>query len=94
MKLLTKEITEKALEQYDKGSDMDEQMIIAKFFNPTASIRSPYLRYNSLTHSISCGLFAIMHSAFPIFHLQVFGQSIYHVQYQVQMAVQYFQVHL
>jgi|TARA_Y100000034_G_C6823369_1_gene371067 hypothetical protein len=37
MKLLTKEITKKALEQYDKGSDMDEQMIIAKFFNPMGS---------------------------------------------------------
>ena len=31
MKLLTKEITKKATEQYDKGSDM-EQMIVAKFF--------------------------------------------------------------
>ena len=37
MKLLTKEITEKALEQYDKGSDLDEQMIVAKFFNPVGS---------------------------------------------------------
>ena len=37
MKLLTKEITEKALEQYDKGSDMDDQMIVAKFFNPVGS---------------------------------------------------------
>ena len=34
MKLLTKEITEKATKQYDKGSDMDDQMIVAKFFNP------------------------------------------------------------
>ena len=33
MKLLTKSITEKAKEQYDEGSDMD-QMVIAKFFNP------------------------------------------------------------
>ena len=33
MKLLTKSITEKAKEQYDEGSDM-EQMVIAKFFNP------------------------------------------------------------
>ena len=32
MKLLTKEITDKAQKQYDKGSDMDEQMIVAKFF--------------------------------------------------------------
>ena len=37
MKLLTKEITKKATEQYDKGSDMDEQMIVAKFFNPVGS---------------------------------------------------------
>ena len=36
MKLLTKSITEKAKEQYDKGSDM-EQMIVAKFFNPVGS---------------------------------------------------------
>ena len=33
MKLLTKEITEKATKQYDEGSDM-EQMVVAKFFNP------------------------------------------------------------
>ena len=33
MKLLTKEITEKATKQYDEGSDMD-QMVVAKFFNP------------------------------------------------------------
>ena len=37
MKLLTKEITKKATEQYDKGSDMDGQMIVAKFFNPVGS---------------------------------------------------------
>ena len=36
MKLLTKEITKKAQEQYDKGSDM-EQMVVAKFFNPVGS---------------------------------------------------------
>ena len=32
MKLLTKEITEKATKQYDKGSDM-EQMVVAKYFD-------------------------------------------------------------
>ena len=32
MKLLTKEITNKATEQFDKGSDM-EQMIVAKYFD-------------------------------------------------------------
>ena len=37
MKLMTKEITKKATEQYDKGSDMDGQMIVAKFFNPVGS---------------------------------------------------------
>ena len=37
MKLLTKEITKKATEQFDKGSDLDEQMIVAKFFNPVGS---------------------------------------------------------
>ena len=34
MKLLTKEITTKAIKQYPKGSDM-EQMVVAKFFNPS-----------------------------------------------------------
>ena len=34
MKLLTKEITEKAQKQYDKGSDLEGQMVVAKFFNP------------------------------------------------------------
>jgi len=37
MKLLTKEITKKATEQFDKGSDLDDQMIVAKFFNPMGS---------------------------------------------------------
>ena len=32
MKLLTKEITEQATKQYDKGSDM-EQMVVAKYFD-------------------------------------------------------------
>ena len=33
MKLLTKDIINKATKQYPKGSDM-EQMVVAKFFNP------------------------------------------------------------
>ena len=33
MKLLTKEIKTKAEKQYDKGSDMDQE-VVAKFFNP------------------------------------------------------------
>ena len=37
MKLLTKEITGKAQKQYDKGSDIDGQMIVAKFFDPMGS---------------------------------------------------------
>ena len=37
MKLLTKEITDKAQKQYDKGSDLDGQMIVAKFFDPMGS---------------------------------------------------------
>jgi hypothetical protein len=36
MKLMTKEIAEKAQKQYLLGSDM-EQMIVAKFFDPTGS---------------------------------------------------------
>ena len=37
MKLLTKEITERAIKQYDKGSELDGQDIVAKFFNPMGS---------------------------------------------------------
>jgi len=37
MELFTKEIIEKAKEQYPLGSDMDNQMIVAKFFNPTGA---------------------------------------------------------
>tara|TARA_R100000808_G_C2137699_1_gene145784 strand:+ start:259 stop:573 length:315 start_codon:yes stop_codon:yes gene_type:complete len=33
MKLLTKEVIKKATKQYTKGSDMDEQMVVAKFFD-------------------------------------------------------------
>ena len=39
MKLLTKKITEQATKQFDKGSDLDEQMIVAKFFDPMGSWR-------------------------------------------------------
>jgi hypothetical protein len=35
---MTKEIKEKATEQFDKGSDM-EQMVVAKFFDPMGSWR-------------------------------------------------------
>lgn len=34
MELFTKDILEKAKAQYPLGSDMEKQMIIAKFFNP------------------------------------------------------------
>lgn len=37
MKLFTKEIEAKAQEQYPKGSDLESQVIIAKFFNPTGA---------------------------------------------------------
>ena len=37
MKLLTKEITDKAQKQYKKGADIDGQMIVAKFFDPMGS---------------------------------------------------------
>lgn len=37
MELFTKEIIDKAKEQYPLGSDMDNQMIVAKFFNPTGA---------------------------------------------------------
>jgi hypothetical protein len=36
MKLLTKEIAEKAQQQYPLGSDMG-QLVVAKFFDPTGS---------------------------------------------------------
>lgn len=34
MELFTKEIIEKAKAQYPLGSDLENQMIVAKFFNP------------------------------------------------------------
>ena len=34
MKLLTKKITEQAQKQYKKSNNIDDQMIVAKFFNP------------------------------------------------------------
>lgn len=37
MELFTKEIIEKAKEQYPLGSDMESQKIVAKFFNPTGA---------------------------------------------------------
>lgn len=37
MELFTKEIIDKAKAQYLLGSDMECQMIVAKFFNPTGS---------------------------------------------------------
>ena len=37
MKLLTKEITKKAQKQYDRGSDINNQMVVAKFFDPMGS---------------------------------------------------------
>ena len=37
MKLLTKKITEQAQKQYKKGDNMDDQVIVAKFFNPVGS---------------------------------------------------------
>jgi hypothetical protein len=37
MKLLTKKITEQAQKQYKKGANMDDQVIVAKFFNPVGS---------------------------------------------------------
>ena len=37
MKLLTKEITEQAQKQYKKGDNIDDQMVVAKYFNPTGN---------------------------------------------------------
>lgn len=37
MELFTKELIEKAKAQYPLGSDMDSQLIVAKFFNPTGA---------------------------------------------------------
>ena len=36
MKLMTKAIKEKAVKQFDEGSDM-EQMVVAKYFDPVGS---------------------------------------------------------
>lgn len=37
MKLLTKEILKKATAQYELGSELEDQMIVAKFFVPIGS---------------------------------------------------------
>ncbi len=37
MELFTKQIIEKAKAQYPLGSDMEKQMVVAKFFNPTGA---------------------------------------------------------
>ena len=37
MVLMTKEIETKAREQYPKGSDLETQKVVAKFFDPTGS---------------------------------------------------------
>lgn len=37
MEIFTKEIIQKAKEQFKLGSDMESQMIVAKFFNPTGA---------------------------------------------------------
>ncbi|MBS1516104.1 MAG: DUF2958 domain-containing protein [Bacteroidetes bacterium] len=37
MELFTKEIEAKAKEQYHKGNDLESQVVIAKFFNPTGA---------------------------------------------------------
>ena len=37
MKLFTKEIEEKAQAQYPLGSDLEKQLVVAKFFNPTGA---------------------------------------------------------
>jgi len=37
MELFTKEIIEKAKSQYQLGSDMENQVIVAKFFNPAGA---------------------------------------------------------
>lgn len=37
MKIFTEEIIKQAQAQYPLGSDMDSQMIVAKFFNPTGA---------------------------------------------------------
>jgi hypothetical protein len=37
MKLFTKEIEAKAQAQYHLGSDMEKQVVVAKFFNPTGA---------------------------------------------------------
>ena len=37
MKLFTKEIEAKAQVQYQKGNDLESQVVVAKFFNPTGA---------------------------------------------------------
>ena len=37
MKLMTKAIEKAAIKQYPKGNDLENQKVVAKFFNPTGS---------------------------------------------------------
>jgi len=37
MRLMTKEIEKKARAQYPKGNDLENQKVVAKFFDPTGS---------------------------------------------------------
>lgn len=37
MKLFTKEIEKKAQAQFSKGSELESQVVVAKFFNPTGA---------------------------------------------------------
>ena len=37
MKLFTKEIEEKAQPQFSRGNELESQVVVAKFFNPTGA---------------------------------------------------------
>ena len=73
MKLLTNEIKTKAEKQYDKGSDMDQQ-VVAKFFNPIGQ-GNWYLMNKSPEDDYCRGivdLFAVEVGSFDIKELEEF----------------------
>lgn len=53
MELFTKDIEAKAQEQYPKGNDLESQVVVAKFFNPTG-VGTWYLLNQDPTDSNYC----------------------------------------
>ncbi len=56
MKLFTKEIEEKAQAQYPLGSDLEKQMVVAKYFLPTGSATFYLLNQDPNDHDYLWGI--------------------------------------